>query len=145
VYLNGLARTALDPGGIEWLRLFNAYPAAGAFLDPAVAHGTFRALVALVCARPSVGIALVATAIPLVVLLSLGAVGLRVLWQRAPGRTLLLMAVGTSLTIVAGGPQGYSRFRHPVTPLLAVAAAAALDERSRRLAHSGTQPVESES
>lgn len=60
-----------------------------------------------------------------------GTIGLLVGWIRIPS-LWILVATAFYLIVVSGGPEAYSRFRVPVTPIFAVLGAAALAEWQTR-------------
>jgi hypothetical protein len=78
------------------------------------------------------GLVLVAQLITIVIVLAgaLGLLGLVTGRIRIP-ELWLLAAAAVYLVVVSGGPEAYSRFRVPVTPLLVVLGAAALAEVAR--------------
>jgi 4-amino-4-deoxy-L-arabinose transferase-like glycosyltransferase len=124
VHLQGMIRTALDPGAIEWLRAFGTAERHGG-VDKAIDAGLWAAI------RDHLGsnskalwgsIALSPFVAVLTVLPILAATRL----DRARRTPFILMA-GVVLFFLAagGGVPGMSRFRAPVVPLLVIMSALA--------------------
>jgi 4-amino-4-deoxy-L-arabinose transferase-like glycosyltransferase len=126
IHGQGMLRTLLEPGAIEYLRLFDAYPRSGGALANVVQRGLVRGAFDFAKAFPlafwmSVMAALIL--LPLVGLPFLAVV-------RGPGvRGVGLLAIAAYFVIIAGGPPGSSRFRVPIVPILVVMSAFAIGRR----------------
>ncbi len=144
MYVSGVLRTLVDPGGLELVRLLGGYPVAGGFLNRVVQLGTVGAVSELARERPGLMVVLVATAIPLGALLVLASTGFHRLAKRQWHLAMMTASIAVALLACAGGPHGNSRFRHPVVPLLAVWAAFACGApgcRNEFLAKQRPQPL----
>jgi hypothetical protein len=106
-WLRGETRLLIGPARSETATLLTG--------DPTVRRTWLRLLVLL---EQLVTIGIVLTA-------AIGAVGVLAGRLRSAGLWFVLVAAAY-LIVISGGPEAYSRFRVPVTPLLAVLAAAAL-------------------
>ena len=128
IHVQGMLRTLLEPGAVEYLRLFDAYPRSGGALGHLVQRGLVRGAYDFAKAFPlafwmSVVAALVL--LPLVVL-PLAAIA------RGPGaRGIALLAIAAYFVIISGGPPGSSRFRVPIVPILIVMSAFAVRRRDK--------------
>ena len=129
VQLDGMARTLLDPGGVDYARRFNLDPTRTGLGPVLVERGALRHLAELrnldatvfwwtVALTVSLGTILLAyLAIPL----------LSVLRKTGFDRgTLLVWGVVVYFLVLGGGPFGQARFRCPVMPLLSMLVAPGL-------------------
>ena len=117
IHLRGLARVLVDPGGLEYLRLFGRYPRAGGLLGVAVDRGLVAAARQVWVQRPAafmLNAVLGAGLLACYVLAAAGLVGAR---PRGFG-LVLVAAVILYLLLLSGGAVSLSRFRHPMMPAL---------------------------
>jgi hypothetical protein len=114
------------------LRLYGLPPVRGGFRSQVRAEGLGKALIHLLRTNP-VAMALLGTlAVVLVVIYALALRGLAAgHWLRDPAIALLVASAAYSV-VIAGGPVGDSRFRHPVMPFVCVLAAAGLSRAPGR-------------
>jgi hypothetical protein len=122
VHLGGMARILLDPGSVDYLKVFQSYPRLGGTLADIADRGLMPVVLGLVRGHPLVfwtQFVLFALLAAYYVLAVLGLFGRSPagVWER-----IALVAVMAYFVAVSGGPHGYSRFRHPVMPLLCVLA-----------------------
>jgi len=137
-YLKGVVRVALDPGGVEYLKLFRAYPESGGLLGLIVDKGVLGAVIQLAWERPE--LLLVTTLFGLILALYwvLAGAGVGSVLRERPLRveSVLVLVWPAYLLLLSGGPAALDRFRHPMMPFLAVLAgvgASAIGPVSRRL------------
>jgi 4-amino-4-deoxy-L-arabinose transferase-like glycosyltransferase len=132
-HLASMARTLFEPGAIEYLRLFGAYPEEGGSLLLIVDRGLVRGSLELARTRPVAvwsSVVLAVLLLPLVVL-PFGS------WRSASARgPAVLFALLALWLVAAAGVVGASRFRVPAVPCLVLLGALALhsthDTRSGR-------------
>lgn len=129
IHLRGMARVAVDPGGIEYLKLFGAYPQRGGLLGRVVDDGML-ATIQYVWKEHRTVLLLEALLGALLVGLYLLAVrGVMMTRPRSARAWLVCVALGGYLWFASGGPHSLSRFRHPIMPLLCVVAGTGLASR----------------
>ena len=121
IHLRGLARVVVDPGALEYLRLFGRYPRAGGLLGVAIDRGLAAAAGQLWAQRPLAFAAHALLGLALLAWYALSAVGLVRTRPRSLG-LVLVVAVIAYLLVLSGGAVSLSRFRHPIMPPLCVLA-----------------------
>ena len=127
IHLQGMLRALVDPGAVDYLRLYRLYPAQGGLLGDAVDKGILAAAARLVQERPLAFWSMAALGILLAAYYLLAFVGLfsrRISWAA----TWLLLGVAVYFVLISGGPASLSRFRHPVMPIVCLFAAAGMVE-----------------
>jgi hypothetical protein len=125
IHLEGMLRTLLDPGAVDYLRLFRLYPVQGGLLGEAVDRGGLATVVSLAQKRPLAFWSTVAFGILLGAYYLLALVGL-MSRRFSSGATALLVATAIYFVLISGGPASLSRFRHPVMPIVCLFAAAGI-------------------
>lgn len=132
IHVIGMLKTLLNPGGVEYLKLFDAYPAAGGDFGVAVNAGLGESLGYLWRENRLLLILDLGFGALLVVYLlaALTALIARANWNL---RVASLFALGLYLLVMSGGPQSLSRFRHPIMPLICVLAGYGIAVWLRRL------------
>jgi hypothetical protein len=138
IHAGGMARTLLEPGAVEYLRLFGAYPRSGGLLGVAVDAGAAAAVRRLVAgdARALVlSLLLLAILLPYLVLPLVAARRLP-----RPSRPAFAVLAATALyfLVVSGGVAGSSRFRVPMLPPLVLMASMAAARRADACPSGGT-------
>jgi 4-amino-4-deoxy-L-arabinose transferase-like glycosyltransferase len=127
IHLQGMVRALVDPGAVDYLRLFQFYPRQGGLLGEAVDKGMVAAGARLAEERPLAFWSMVVLGVQLLVYYLLVFVGLfsgRIPWAAA----MLLLAAAIYFVLISGGPASLSRFRHPVMPVVCLFAAAGAAE-----------------
>jgi 4-amino-4-deoxy-L-arabinose transferase-like glycosyltransferase len=129
IHVRGVVRTLLDPGAVEYLRIFGLYPEHGGALARTLDRGLAAGLSDLARRSPlafwsSVVMALVL--LPLIVAPLIGWIRMR---HSAPPAFLLYMLLAAYFIIAGGGVPGSSRFRVPAVPLLALMTGYAVQPR----------------
>ena len=122
-HLQGMVRTLVEPGAVEYLRLVGGYEGHQGALMRATDVGPVRAFLLLAREQPHVLWPTVALAIvlgPLIVLPAVAAIRLAP-HQRLPFAILALTVAW--FVIAGGGVSGSNRFRVPAIPLLIVMSA----------------------
>lgn len=133
IHLAGMALVLLSPGTHEVLRLYGLPPVPGGFRDRIDAEGLGNGLLHL---WQSNAVALGLVSVLLLGLIALYALALRGLaagGRRPDLATLLLVASAAYFVVIAGGPVGESRFRHPLMPFVCVLAATGIAAKARTL------------
>lgn len=100
IHLKGMAKTLLDPEGGEYLKI------AGLILGKPVRHELLRLVVG-----STLGLLLLTQLVLVVVAFRWGALQLDI-------RVWTILYVGAYLLFASGGAVGYSRFRHPIMPMI---------------------------
>ena len=144
IHVAGMARVAFDPGAIALLRPYGLYPKAGGLLNRMVTYGLANAIAYLFRTNlPATVVLLVLGALLLTeYVLALHAVLTRRRFLELS--VLIVVATIAYFIVIAGGPIGYGRFRHPAMPLVCALAASGLlaaIERWRRVAEDPAQPA----
>ncbi len=121
-HLVGSVRTLVDPGAVEYFRLFGGYPEGGGLLGLAVDRGVWAALRTMSTRAPALAAATIAATLVTLPYL-LGA--LVAVWKtpretRRPYAVIGLVVL--VLALISGGAPGSSRLRVPMMPLLVVMA-----------------------
>ena len=133
VYLRGLLRVALDPGGIEYWKLFGAYPAEGSgLLGRIVDQGLWATLRQVVVQRPGLVLTELVCGLLLLALYALAARGVTCVGPEARVAAATCLVAAGLLFLAAGGPHSLSRFRHPIMPIVCVFAGPGLAASVRR-------------
>ena len=125
-HVAGMVRTLVEPGAVEYLRMFGLYPEQGGALlriaDVGLARGAFE----LARTRPVAvwsSVLLMVFLLPLVVLPFAA-------WRRVDEKTrwplVLCTVIAGWLVIAAGGVYGSSRFRAPAVPFMILMSAITL-------------------
>ncbi len=122
IHAQGMLRTLLEPSAVEYLKMYNLYPALGGLLGQIVDQGLLSTLRNLYHDNPLVFWSTLALAIPLLVyyLLALVGFGTDRMYRQAP--VVLLIASSIYFLFASGGPQGLARFRHPLMPVVCLLA-----------------------
>jgi hypothetical protein len=128
-----MARTLLDPGAVEYMKLFGAYPTSGGLLGVAVDRGVIGAAAVLYERRPVAFWANVwlGLALGVYLLLAFRAIWSWKTWRQ--GRLVGVILLAAYFLVMSGGPQALGRFRHPVMPLVCLLAGAAFSRFAARL------------
>ena len=129
IHLRGMARVAVDPGGVEYLRLFGAYPVRGGLLGRVVDQGLWATLSYVLHDRPGLLLTEAAFGLFLVGIYLLAVRGSMMATPRSHQALIVCVAVAGYLWFASGGPQSLGRFRHPIMPLLCTLAGAGLAAR----------------
>ena len=121
-YLKGVMRVALDPGGIEYLKLFGVYPQSGGLLGVIVDKGVLSAILQLFRDQPGALLVMGLLGLLLGLYWVMAAVGAGIVVRERPLRVdaALMLAWPAYLILVSGGPAALDRFRHPAMPFVAV-------------------------
>ena len=124
IHMAGLARVVLDPGAIELLRPFGLYPKTGGLLNRLVTNGLVDAVGYLVRTNPIATLGLFLVGAMLMALYGLALCAVVTQRRFLDPSVQILVASIAYFALIAGGPIGYGRFRHPAMPLVCVLAAA---------------------
>jgi hypothetical protein len=125
VYLIGLGRTLTDPGAVEFLRLFNAYPLEGGLFGVLVDRGvtkTFTQILTVLTAFPQLGIILFILAMMLFGLYLFAGIALIKVSYRNNWNLIITLLIGLYFLLLAGGPLAADRFRQPIMPFVCLLA-----------------------
>jgi 4-amino-4-deoxy-L-arabinose transferase-like glycosyltransferase len=120
IHFEGIARIMIDPGAIDFLKLFDLYPKVGGMLGTVVDAGLPQTIKFLFVKRPLVFWSSTLM-MPLQLLLLLSAC--LIFYS---GRLLLhpqliaAMGVAAYFVIIAGGPEANYRYRHPAMPIVCI-------------------------
>ena len=131
VHLMGVARVLVGPGFTPYLNLYTGRSFSG--FELAADPGRF-AIAALVGVMQQHQVFLVGSLVFMaILLLQIGCAGLGVVrvWSRRTGAAWVLLGAAAYFLLIAGGPAGYSRFRHPVMPAICAFAAIGLGREPR--------------
>lgn len=133
IHLRGMARVAVDPGGVEYLRLFGAYPASGGgLLGRVVDDGLWATLQYVRRERPGLLATEALFGVFLVGVYLLAVRGALMTTPRSRRAWAVSLAVAGYLWFASGGPHSLSRFRHPIMPIMCALAGAGLAARKDR-------------
>ena len=128
-----MARVAVDPGGVEYLRLFGAYPAhGGGLLGRVVDDGLWATLQYVRRERPGLLVTEALFGAFLVGVYLLAVRGALITKPRSRRAWAVSLAVAGYLWLASGGPHSLSRFRHPIMPIVCALAGAGLAARRDR-------------
>jgi dolichyl-phosphate-mannose-protein mannosyltransferase len=126
IHLAGMARVAFDPGAIDALKLYRLYPASGGLLSRILTEGVAKAIAHLLQVNPLAFVLSVVLAMALVAIYGLSLRGLVANRRFLDPAIAVLVITIAYFVVIAGGPAGLNRFRHPAMPFLCVLAAAGL-------------------
>lgn len=135
IHSEGILRSILDPGSIEYAKFFDLYPKQGGLLGVLIDQGAVRAGQAILYTHPLV------FWISLVMFSQLGMNLLCSLAVLSSGRLMRDPCILTALLIVAyyllltGGPVALGRFRHPAMPIICVLAGYGISRKATIRAH----------
>jgi 4-amino-4-deoxy-L-arabinose transferase-like glycosyltransferase len=129
IHLRGMARVAVDPGGVEALRLFGAYPSHGGLLGKVIDEGLWSTLIYVGRERPGLLLTEGLFGVFLVGIYLLAMRALLLARPRSQRAFLVCLLLAGYLWLASGGPHSLSRFRHPIMPILCVLAGAGLATR----------------
>jgi hypothetical protein len=130
IHLQGIARTVVDPSGVEYMRILGWYPAVGGFQSRAVDEGISTAMMTLIQHYPATVIASMALGIVSLPFLLGPVLALRRLHPSTTAPFVVLASVAVYLLIAGGGVPGNSRFRAPTMPLVVMMTACGWRSRS---------------
>ena len=119
IHLKGMLRTLLDPGAVDYLKVFGLYPESSGLLGTIVDRGLLRTIVRLSKERPRIFWSNLFMALLMGVYYLLGGIALSSRFSRSIS-TSLWFATGVYFVTLSGGPQALNRFRHPVMPILSL-------------------------
>ena len=120
IHFEGVARIMLDPGAIDYLRLFGLYPKVGGMLGIVVDAGLPQTIKLLFVKRPLVfWSSVLMTPLQLLLLLSACLIFYS-RWLLSQPQIIAAMGVAAYFVIVSGGPGAVYRYRHPVMPIVCV-------------------------
>ena len=117
IHLKGIFKTLTNPGGVEYLKMYNLYPEAGGDFGVAVNAGIGETLRYLFTSNPLL-LAVNLLFAGLLLVYYLAALAGLLSRQTLSAGALTVLATGLYLLVMSGGPQSLSRFRHPVMPVL---------------------------
>jgi len=120
IHLKGMLRTLLDPGAMEYLKLFRLYPESGGLLGIIVDRGLLRTVVDLVSGMPLVFWSNLTLGLVLSSYLLLSGIALVSKNFMYDMPIVVLLTVGFYLLLVSGGPNSLDRFRHPLMPIFSI-------------------------
>ena len=120
IHLKGMLRTLLGPGATEYLKLFKLYPESGGLPGVIVGKGISKSLIFILKEKPLVFWSNILLGLILAFYLFFG--GIALLWKKFIKNisVITLLSVGIYFLIISGGPHTYSRFRHPIMPILCI-------------------------
>ncbi|MDP7448655.1 MAG: glycosyltransferase family 39 protein [Candidatus Latescibacteria bacterium] len=129
IHARGMARVAVDPGGVEYLRLLGAYPTHGGLLGRVVDEGLWATLGFVLQERPGLLLTEVLFGAFLVAVYLLTMRGVIIAEPRSRRAWAVCLLLAGYLWFATGGPQSLSRFRHPIMPIMCALAGAGLATR----------------
>ena len=123
IHLDGMLRTLVAPGATDLLGFFRLDAGIAGYLGVFVDEGVWSGVVRLSRTLPLVfwSNLLLAPLLGAYLGLAVLALGSRAL--RADVTTVVMLGVAAYLLVMAGGPAAYTRFRHPLMPIVCVYAA----------------------
>lgn len=117
VHARGIVMTLADPGAVELLRMFGAYPEKGGLLGEITDRGIVAAIGRLGLLALGTNVAFGLAWLALLVLV----------WRGWPNRaTAPLVVTAAFLIVLSGGPMATHRFRHPIMPIACLLAGAGI-------------------
>jgi 4-amino-4-deoxy-L-arabinose transferase-like glycosyltransferase len=128
-HARGVVRTLLDPGAIEYLRLFGLYPEAGGVLTRTIDEGLAGGLRDLLRRRPLAFWTSATLGLLLLPLVALPAMALTRPQPASRTPVLLLAGIAVYFLFAGGGVPGSSRFRVPAVPSLVLMSGLAVVRR----------------
>jgi 4-amino-4-deoxy-L-arabinose transferase-like glycosyltransferase len=126
IHLAGMVRILFEPGSLDYLKVFAAAPRSGGTLGSIVDRGLISVVFGLLKNNPLVFWTQLALFGLLIVYYLLAVRGLLRRRCSSVWTKLAVAAVIVYFVAISGGPQGYSRFRHPVMPFLCILAGCGL-------------------
>jgi hypothetical protein len=126
IHLKGVLRMMLDPGGVEYLKLFKLYPQSGGLLGRIVDQGLTRTLMSLRKELPSVFWSTALLGTILIFYWLAASVGACLAWRSYTAELIVVLTLVLYFVVVSGGPNSLERFRHPVMPMVCLLAGYAL-------------------
>jgi hypothetical protein len=133
IHLKGMAVVIADPGGMEYSKIFNKYPAVGGLLGTVTDEGILYALNFLRSRYPFSFYTLVCLALMLLGYVTLAVSGVVLAWREARIVAVLLITIVMYFAVLSGGPMATGRYRHPIMPMVCIFAGCALASRYRAL------------
>ena len=134
IHVRGMVDLLFDTGKTEFLELYGIHQ-SGSFWAGIASSGVVSTVISAVREQPIVLIASVVFRLILTIQLCLAGVGMIRILPRISAATCLLLGSAAYFLAISGGPTAYSRFRHPIMPVVCVLAAigvASLHGRWRR-------------
>lgn len=122
IYSKGTLLLVFDPGAVELLKLFKLYKEGGGLLGAIHDRGIISVSLDLFERKPLFFWSNVVFALYLFAILGFAVVGLARRMVRTRTGVLFLVGVSAYLIVISAGPQSYSRFRHPMMPVLCILA-----------------------
>jgi hypothetical protein len=126
IHLAGMERVVFDPAAIEILRPYGLYPKVGGLLNRLVTYGIVDAVLYLARTNPLATSVLFVTGVMLMGFYVLALIAVFSRRRFLDPAVLVLVASIGYFVLIAGGPIGYGRFRHPAMPMVCVLAGAGL-------------------
>jgi len=126
IHLAGMERVVFDPGAIDALRPYGLYPKVGGLLNRLVTYGIVDTVLYLARTNPLATGVLFVTGVMLMGFYALALIAVISRRRFLDPAVLVLVASIGYFVLIAGGPIGYGRFRHPAMPMVCVLAAAGL-------------------
>jgi hypothetical protein len=130
IHASGMARVLLDPGAIDMLKLYGRYPAQGGLLNLIVTAGLADGLRHLLRSNAWAFALLIVFGLVLAATYALALRGLVTGGRFKDPSIVVLVASAAYFVLIAGGPSGTHRFRHPVMPIACILAAVGLSRSS---------------
>jgi 4-amino-4-deoxy-L-arabinose transferase-like glycosyltransferase len=122
IHLEGVARTMLDPGAVDYLKFFNLYPKRGGLLGKVVDVGFLHVIGLLFVQHPLVFWSNALLAPLLLFLLASASLVLFSKKLMTQPQIVAIIAIAAYFIVIAGGPGAVCRYRHPAMPLICVLA-----------------------
>ena len=101
-------------------------------------HGLWTAFTRLARGHPTLLVGSLAFLVVVVIQLSVCALGVVRVWRTRTLVAMVLLGAVAYFLVVSGGPIGYSRFRHPMMPMICIFAGVGLVSE-RRSGHGPTR------
>ena len=124
IHLTGMARTLLDPGAVDYLKLFRRYPQSGGLLGVIIDEGLWHTVTRLPKERP--GVFWTSLLLGALLILYLALAGAAILARRGFAnntQVVIILCVVVYFLVLSGGPNSLGRFRHPLMPFISLLAA----------------------
>jgi Dolichyl-phosphate-mannose-protein mannosyltransferase len=126
IHLKGMLRLMLDPGGVEYLKLFKLYPESGGLLGRIVDQGLTRTVLLLRKEAPAIFWSSAILGVILILYWLAASIGFWLAWRSYAADLIVMLTFGLYFVILSGGPNSLERFRHPVMPMVCLLAGYAL-------------------
>jgi 4-amino-4-deoxy-L-arabinose transferase-like glycosyltransferase len=120
IHVRGMLMTLLDPGATSYLKLFKLHPDRGGLLERFVDRDVVGSIRYLFMSKPLVFWSNAIMGMFLLTIYVLAVIGVSGASAPRGVQLAMLVATGGYLIVAGGGPVGYSRFRHPVLPILSI-------------------------